>query len=405
MTLHHPTNLVIPECTDCKVTLTHTLGSAWTSNGQDYSQWSVAITNSGSEQVKSLELSIQGNLDQLWELKEESSGSFLLPDYVVQGGGIAVGKSHNFGYIIKSKQQATIEVEDIDCQGAAASPSSSTSPAASPATSPAASPSPSTVVSSPQPSPVGCSVSVTQAIRPEANGGKWTEGDYSFQIFDLTISNTGRTPVDAVRISIVTDATIYQFWNLQREDSTANFNVPTPWGPIQVGASQGAGYIIRYRTGTTYTGPVVTVISSSCSGSPTAAPSTAPSSAASPSPSTIVSTPQPVGCKADISVVARSASSGGSWTDNNGNNQIFDITITNSGNLAIKGGELTVSLASGQTIVQFWELNRKDSTHFAIPTTYGPIQVGASQGAGIIVASQTAPVAKPTISITALTCN
>jgi hypothetical protein len=355
--------------------------------------------------------------DQLWNIVEDFRGLHVLPDYVVQNGGIAAGTSYQFGYIIKSHEQATIDLENAQCY--TGSPSPNPSAATSPATSPspaapsasaspaAASPSPSTVVSTPQ--PAGCAVAVSSVARSAASGGVWTEGDSQFQIYDLTVTNSGNTGVSGVKLNIAVAASvsIHQFWNLERVDTSSVFNVPTPWGAILVGASQGAGYIIKSKIGQATAAPIVTVLSTTCTGSPSGAPS-------SPSPSTIVSTPQPsasaspapTGCSATVKLVARSAASGGQWQDGANYNQIFDITVTNIGTKPITGGQVTFTLASGVSITQFWELTRKDATTFAVPTQYGPIQVGASQGAGIVgTSTSSAAIAVPAATLTGLTCS
>ncbi len=179
-----------------------------------------------------------------------------------------------------------------------------------------------------------------------------------------------------------------------------------------MGASQGARFIIKSKEGqsSSVVTPVVKVESATCSGSPTAAPSAAPGSP-SPSPSSpVVATPQPsaapAGCSGELTIVARSAASGGQWQDGNKWNQIFDVVVTNTGSRALTGGQVAFALASGVSVSQFWELNRKDATTFTIPTTYGPIQVGASQGAGIVATTTTATsIATPTATLSGLTCN
>jgi hypothetical protein len=106
-------------------------------------------------------------------------------------------------------------------------------------------------------------------------------------------------------------------------------------------------------------------------------------------------------------VVARSAASGGQWQDGAKYNQIFDVTVTNTGSKALTGGQVSFGFASSSvSISQFWELNRKDATTFAIPTTYGPVQVGASQGAGIVATStSSATIAAPSATLSGLTCS
>ena len=405
---------------ECKVDIVQTLGSAWTVNGQAYSQWSVAIT-AGPKDVKSLALSLGGNFDQLWEITKDFRGLYVLPDYVLQAGGIKAGKTHNFGYIIKSANKATIDLEAIDCQGAAASPSAapaspSSSPAGNPSSAPA-SPSSSPAAASPSSQPSsGCSVTTTQTARSAAEGGQWKDATYSYQIYDLAVKNAGSKVVTTAQLTftLASGASFYQFWNLERKDTSDVFVVPN-YGGIQLGASQSSGYVVRTPLANgAATAPVIHVDSATCGGSttqpssaPSSAPSNAPSSApASPSPSTIVSTPQPssapAGCSAKVTVAARS---GSNWQDASGFNQIYDITITNTGSRAISGGQVTFGLGAGVGITQFWELNRKTANVFAIPTTYGPLQVGSSQGAGIVASrSAGAPIPLPTATLDSVTC-
>jgi hypothetical protein len=264
-------------------------------------------------------------------------------------------------------------------------------------------------------------VTAKQDTRSASQGGSWTSGDYQFQIYDLTFTNAGNQPATDVKITITVSSDaqdIYQFWNLVRESAnSASFDVPTTWGPIQVGASQGAGYIVRSAISAgQLPAPSVSVVSTTCSGSaaPSASPSASPA-APSPSPSasampTIVSTPQPSpasGCSATVAVSARSSSNGGTWVENGSTFQIFDLTLTNNGQRPVNGGVLTFGLVeSGASITQFWELNRQGSTNaFNVAFNYGPLQVGASQGSGVVVrvAGSAAP-AKPTVTLSSLGC-
>jgi hypothetical protein len=273
-------------------------------------------------------------------------------------------------------------------------------------------------VATPQPS--GCSVTAKQDTRSAGQGGSWTEGDFQFQIYDLTFTNAGNQPATDVKITITVaneNQEIYQFWNLVRESAnSASFDVPTPWGPIQVGASQGAGYIVRSPLSAgQLAAPSVSVVSTTCTGSsPAASPSASPA-AASPSPSasavpTVVSTPQPSpasGCSATATVSARSAANGGTWVENGSTFQIFDLILTNNGQRAVNGGVLTFAFAeSGASITQFWELNRQGSSNaFNVAFNYGALQVGASQGSGVIVrVAGSAAAAKPTVTLSSLGC-
>ncbi len=409
-----------------------TLGSAWQQEGKNLSQWNVQLT-AGSEAIKSLELSITGaKIIQLWELTNQSTGLFALPEYRIQNGGIVAGQTHQFGYIWESSSQATITVSSIDCSSTAPSPSAPASPAspspsaapASPSASPAApSASPSaapTIVATPQPS--ACSLTVEQTTRSASQGGSWTTGDFQFQIYDLAFVNAGQQLVTGAQITIGTTSQqqIYQFWNIERKSAdSASFNVPTPWGPIQLGASLGAGYIVRSPVSAgQLAAPSITLDTTTCSGAaPSASPAAPSPSPAAPSPSaspsaapTIVATPQPSpasGCSATVSLVARSAANGGQWVDNGATFQIFDITITNNGQRALNGGVATFTLAEASaTITQFWELNRQGATNaFNVAFNYGPLQVGAIQGSGIIVrVSGSSPAAKPSTTLSSLSC-
>jgi hypothetical protein len=386
-------------------------------NGQAYSQWSVTIT-AGPKDVKSLTLSISGNFDQLWEITKDFRGLYVLPDYVLQGGGIRAGKTHNFGYIIKSQSKAIIDIEFVDCQGLtpSAPPASPSAAPASPSSSPAGpQPSSSSAPASPsassQPSTGGCKVTTQQTARSAAEGGQWKDATYTYQIYDLAVKNAGDKVVTTAQLTLTlaSGASFYQFWNLERKEASETFFVPN-YGGIQVGATQTAGYVVRTPlTNGAPTAPIVHVDSTTCSGgsAPSSAPSSVPSSApSSPSPSTIVSSPQPSSapgpCSAKVSIVARS---GSNWQDASGFNQLYDITITNTGSRAINGGQVTFGLGSGVGVTQYWELNRKTANVFGIPTTYGPLQVGASQGAGIVATRNQAPIPLPTVTLDSVTCN
>jgi hypothetical protein len=277
-----------------------------------------------------------------------------------------------------------------------------------------------TIVATPQPS--SCSLSVQQTTRSASQGGSWTEGDFQFQIYDLTFVNNGQQLVHGAVITIGAAAQqqIYQFWNIERQSAnSAAFNVPTPWGPLQLGASLGAGYIVRTPISAgQLAAPSITVNSITCSGavasaspapaSPSASPA-APSASPSAAP-TIVATPQPSpanGCSASVSLVARSAASGGVWVDGGATFQIFDITITNNGQRALNGGVISFALAqAGATITQAWELNRQGSSNaFNVAFNYGALRAGANQGAGIVVRLPiSTDVVKPAAILGSLGC-
>jgi hypothetical protein len=270
---------------------------------------------------------------------------------------------------------------------------------------------------------------VQQTTRSASQGGSWTTGDFQFQIYDLAFVNNGQQLVQGAVISVglAAQQEIYQFWNIERQSAnSAAFNVPTAWGPIQLGATQGAGYIVRSPVSAgQLAAPSITLNSVTCSGgavspspapaSPSASPAAPSASPAAPSASpsaapTIVSTPQPSpanGCSASVSLVARSASSGGVWVDGGATFQIFDVTITNNGQRSLNGGVLSFTLAeAGATITQSWELNRQGSSNaFNVAFNYGPLRAGANQGAGIVVRLPgSTAAAKPAVTLGSLGC-
>ncbi|ELR13462.1 carbohydrate binding domain cbm49 protein [Acanthamoeba castellanii str. Neff] len=408
---------------DCAVRIEQSLGSAWNgAGGVPMSQWNARIVSSGSETVTALQVAFGAPttaIDQVWGLEPVAGASrvYDLPDYVILNGGLASGQAFNWGYIWESSAQAPLSVASVQCSGGAsptAAPSASSSPvtapsaSSSPVTAPSASP---TIVASPAP----CQLSVSQTTRPSSAGGSWTEGDFFFQIYDLTLLNSGSRPVSSAVIAIDTTSNqqqvITQFWNLERQSATSDlFNVRNPGGNIEVGATLGAGYIVRTPLSAgSQVPPTTRLVSVNCVGGPSPTIVATPQPSASP---TIVASPQPsaspaAGCNAAVSIVARSAAAGGSWTTGpNQFFQIFDITITNTGQRPLNGGVLTFGLpVAGSTITQWWELNRQGNTNvFNVAFNFGPLLVGASQGAGIVVQTSSPSQALPSAVLSNLAC-
>lgn len=409
-----------PIITDCSVSIKQTLGSTWEQEGSKFSQWNVVLT-AGSEAVKSVDLTLP-EVTQIWELQEKQDGHYALPEWRLQNGGIPAGQTHTFGYIWQSASQATITAS-ANCGSAAspsAAPASPSASAAAPSPSAAlATPSPSanpTIVASPQPN--ACNVRVNQTARSTNLGGTWTEGDYKFQIYDLTVTNIDANPITSTKLTINLNAgqQITQSWNLDQQTGTT-YTVSTAFGPLQVGSQISVGYVVKSLASENAAQPTISIDAVTCSGvAPSASPAApSPSAApATPSPSanpTIVATPQPSsapsGCSATVSLVARSADAGGVWQDNGKTFQIFDITFTNNGARPLNGGVITFTLAGSAAITQSWELSRQGSTSnsFNIRFNYGPLQVGASQGAGIVVGVDGAtPAGKPSYTLSSLGC-
>ena len=107
-----------------------------------------------------------------------------------------------------------------------------------------------------------------------------------------------------------------------------------------------------------------------------------------------------------MSISARSAANSGSWTANGANFQIFDIQIANTGSKDLTAAQLTFTLPGGSTIFQWWELMSRANTAtvYDVSFNYGPLRVGATQGAGIVGKSASASQAVPAVTIGSLTC-
>jgi hypothetical protein len=220
--------------------------------------WTVAITASGQLPVTSVLLNIAGSISQIWEVVLVSDSLYRLPDWRLQAGGIAVGQSHVFGFIVNNNSTTSpVSIASVQCGNVSASPSANPSPSPTivntpmPSASPNASVSPivsPSVAPSPSPSPAAgvCSINVTQSPRAGA-GGSWTDNTNRFQIFDILTNNNGSRPLTAASVTIVlaADQEITQFWNLQRVGNTNTFNIPSFLLPAVGATEDGLGYVLR----------------------------------------------------------------------------------------------------------------------------------------------------------------
>lgn len=88
---------------------------------------------------------------------------------------------------------------------------------------------------------------------------------------------------------------------------------------------------------------------------------------------------QPIPCQATASIVARPQ---GFWYNSNGSpNQIYDITVQNSGQCTLTAVKLQINLASGQILIQTWNFDSSNNL-----TNFYQISPSSNfTGAGFIV--------------------
>lgn len=100
-------------------------------------------------------------------------------------------------------------------------------------------------------------------------------------------------------------------------------------------------------------------------------------------------------CSLSASIAARP---GASWVTNGVSQQIFDISITNTGSCSFSAATVALSLPSGSSISESWNI---DSTTFLV-SGFGTLNAGATYaGAGIVISHG----GVPTISSSSATCN
>jgi len=249
----------------------------------------------------------------------------------------------------------------------------------------------------------GCHVIVnTQSQHTSYQSGGLTNTPYI-----LNIVNIGTCDVEDVYLNIdVESATLVQQWNLQQLDAThywvGNVAYLTPNGNFN-----GAGYIVGsndieasvittlatagcvnsgdcaiWGTGNDYTNGPFTCQNLTCDcysvcisdgGLPRC--EAVYESCINPPPPPPVTSP----CQANASIQARPQ---GFWVSNNNSpNQIYDISVQNSGQCTLTSVKLQINLSSGQIISQSWNLDANNNL-----TNFGQISPSSSfDSAGIVV--------------------
>jgi len=208
-------------------------GSSWTdSAGNHFQIYDVTILNSGTCSFNSAYLTLSipsgSSISQVWnyDLSSHAITNFvtLQPGLTYTGAGI----------VLSNGGTPSIVATSASC--------------------PASCSNPTTVDSS-------CQLSVSQTRRTGA-GSSWLAADgTSFQIFDLTFTNTGSKTVTFAQFDeAIGVGSISSYWDLSKVcctqiDSAVSYDVSLPSGGLVVGASIGAGYIMQYDSSLTLSDP------------------------------------------------------------------------------------------------------------------------------------------------------
>jgi len=149
--------------TFCGANFRQTKTSSWSSNGQQYSQWSVTL-NVGASPLYSVQIAVTPNADSFspWSIDKVSNNLYSIPEYQYTNGAIAAGSSSvTFGYTISSASAATFKLNNNACV------------------------------------PKACSLSVTPTVQ-----SSWTSGQYKYQRVTLNVQNLSSTKASSVTVAI-----------------------------------------------------------------------------------------------------------------------------------------------------------------------------------------------------------
>lgn len=101
----------------CTASLNQTRQASWVDSEQfPRSLWTVEIRNTGQQAVTNVLLSIQGSINQIWEVVLVNDSLYRLPDWRLQVGGIPAGQSHVFGFIVNNNSTAApVSLVSVQC--------------------------------------------------------------------------------------------------------------------------------------------------------------------------------------------------------------------------------------------------------------------------------------------------
>jgi hypothetical protein len=125
-------------------------------------------------------LIIFSSLAQWWNMVRPTATEPVLR--VTTSGGLETGQSKAAGYVVRSPlkvpvdREPTLTINKVSCIG-------SEQPTELP--------------------PVFCRAGVNATLRSEKDGGRWTDGEYLYQVHDIAVINQGGRLVTDARLSIV----------------------------------------------------------------------------------------------------------------------------------------------------------------------------------------------------------
>lgn len=231
-------------------------------------------------------------------------------------------------------------------------------------------------------------MSVTATAR---QGGAWTDGSNTFQIWDINVTNTGTCAMSQVSaaVHVGSGSVVTQSWNYDlASDAFSNFG-PTLY-PQESFVT--AGIIVTGGAAPTFSS-LSPLCDSSCasagSGSSSGSGSGSGSASSSSSGSGTSGSTVDTNCRLNVSQTRRTGS-GAAWVSAGFAYQLYDLAFYNSGSETVIFAELDQSFAVGQ-VASVWNMVQVCCTQIDSAASYnvtlpaGGLVPGASTNGGIIL--------------------
>jgi len=207
-------------------------GSSWTDTaGTDYQIFDITIQNSGTCSFSQASLTLQipsgSTISQAWNY---DLSTHAITNFVTLQPGLAYTGA---GVVVTNGGIPTVLSSSATCAPSCGNPTNIDT---------------------------NCQLSVTQTRRTGL-GSSWVTQDGTFQIYDLTFTNTGSETLTFAQFDeALSVGTPGSFWDLTKVcctqiDSAVSYDVTLPGGGLVVGASISAGYILQYDSSLTLTDP------------------------------------------------------------------------------------------------------------------------------------------------------
>lgn len=104
----------------CSVSLSQVSSGGWADGADQYSQWSVTLTNlpQNGKTLTFIDLapspSQASSITQFWSVTQ-SNGNYELPSWITQWGGLSPSQSLNWGYVAKGTEQVNFQITSAQC--------------------------------------------------------------------------------------------------------------------------------------------------------------------------------------------------------------------------------------------------------------------------------------------------